>query len=244
MNYNFQIYFTGSAPIWHGYADILLSQKIAVSVLPKPPTSDEETQSNDAATEDTEGPSASKRMCKNDQDSEDAKDTEKKPSNFTFCVEVKKNGIMDCSVSKQIIAQTITNAFAELNENKELSGWLIPTFGCTKDDLVVFLYDPKNDVLLQCESEIPIWVGNTLSLNAIIQVWMLLNFPIFTKKNLADNYEMEKSNFHNLVQKMLPLYWSINRHNNFTGKSSSIEETYKRMLRTCRLWAKEAKKKE
>lgn len=225
------MYLTGSSPVWHGYADILLSQKIAVSVLPKPPTSDKEKTPSKEDTDNVEGPSASKRVCKPDQDSEEVKDT------------LAETAIMDCSVSKQMIAQAITNAFARLNANPELSGWLIPTLACTRDDFLVFLYDPKNDVLLQCEIEIPIWVENTLSMNAVIQIWMLLNFTFFMNKNLADDYEIEKSNFHDLVDKMLPLYRSTSCHKFFTGDCSPIEETYKRMLRTCRLWAKEAPQK-
>ena len=48
------------------------------------------------------------------------------------------------TVIDRIIAETITNAFSQINLTKTLTVWPIPTFGCTVDKVVVFMYDPKN----------------------------------------------------------------------------------------------------
>ena len=61
------------------------------------------------------------------------------------------------TVIDRIIAETTTNAFSQINLTKTLTGWPIPTFGCTIDKVVVFMYDPKNDVLLQSTDLISFW---------------------------------------------------------------------------------------
>lgn len=189
----------GSGETWHGYVDILLNNNVAVSVI----NDDEDSE------DDNPGPSAPKQLCRSS-------------SSVSLCIEVKhgrhnKGCLLNMNVIDQIIAETITNAFAQINLTKALTGWAIPTLGCTIDQVVAFLYDPKNDVLLQSMDLISCWrAEKTLDLTAVIFVWMLLNFPIFMCKNLADQYEFDSSNFHKLAETKLKRYQKIISGNNET----------------------------
>ena len=192
------LYFTGSGETWHGYVDILLNNNVAVSVI-----SDDEENSDD----DNLGPSAPKQLCRSS-------------SSVSLCEEDKhgrhnKGYLLNMNVIDQIIAETITNAFAQINLTKALTGWLIPTFGCTVDQVVAFMYDPKSDVLLQSMDIISCWrAEKTLDLTTVVFIWMLLNFPIFMCKNLADQYEFDRSNFHKLAETKLKRYQKIGSGNN------------------------------
>lgn len=118
--------------------------------------------------------------------------------------------LLKMNVIDQLIAETITNAFSQMNLTKSLTGWPIPTIGCTVDQVVVFMYDPNNDVLLQSMEPISCWqTEKILDLTTIIFIWMMLNFPIFMCKNLADDYEFDVSNFHKLAETKLKRYQKI-----------------------------------
>ncbi|XP_078329218.1 uncharacterized protein LOC111115785 [Crassostrea virginica] len=200
----------GSGDTWHGYVDILLNNNVAVSVI-----SDDEENSDD----DNLGPSAPKQLSRSS-------------SSESLCTEVKhgrhnKRSLLNMNVIDQIIAETITNAFAQINLTKALTGWLIPTFGCTVDQVVAFMYDPKSDVLVQSMDIISCWrAEKTLDLTTVVFIWMLLNFPIFMCKNLADQYEFDRSNFHKLAETKLKRYQKIVSGNNesFNFENDSYAE--------------------
>lgn len=204
---------TGSLQTWHGYADIILNQNIAVSLLECPSkeknqcieTDDKFEEENlpdpiEIDKDEEAGPSSPKRICKGDNDNEE-KETQsqqmsKSSSSVSLCIEGKaKNNVID-----QVIPQTITNAFSQVNKTPALSGWLIPTFGCALDHVIALFYDPKNDVLLQCVDKIPIWGSKGLYFPSIVQIWMFLNFTVFTFKDLADDYKLKRCNFHVLAK--------------------------------------------
>lgn len=203
--YYFLFFFTltGSLQTWHGYAGIILNQNIAVSLIECPSkeknlcieTDDKFEEENlsdpiQINKDEESGPSSPKRICKDDNDNEEK--------------ETQSQQMID-----QVIAQTITNAFSQVSKTPALSGWLIPTFGCALDHVIALLYDPKNDVLLQCVDKIPIWGFNGLYLPSIVQIWMFLNFTVFTFKDLADDYELKRSNFHVLAKYRLEDYRKI-----------------------------------
>lgn len=91
------------------------------------------------------------------------------------------------SGNNQLIAQTITNAFAQANKNELLSGIPIPAFGITPDKLYIFAYDCKNDVLLKKVDGLRIFDSTT-----IVMLWLYLNFSIFMKKKITDLKEHPK----------------------------------------------------
>lgn len=101
----------------------------------------------------------------------------------------------------QLIAQTITNSFAQVNENKQLSQFLIPSFGCFNNQIVIFGYDSENDVLVKKIDPIVLWTESDnvwhLSISAIVQIWMYIYFPLLMLPSLAKGYDNNiQSNFH------------------------------------------------
>uniref|UniRef100_K1P9E2 Uncharacterized protein n=1 Tax=Magallana gigas TaxID=29159 RepID=K1P9E2_MAGGI len=102
---------SGSLQTWHGYADIILNQNIAVSLLECPSKEknqcietddkfEEENLSDPIQIDKDEeaGPSSPKRICKDDNDNEEK--------------ETQSQQMID-----RVIAQTITNAFSQVNFN-------------------------------------------------------------------------------------------------------------------------------
>lgn len=149
---------------------------------------------DDDFTVEEVGPTRIKRICMKNDDTEEG-DTLNMTSQHKEDKSMKE---MD-----QLIAQTITNAFSQVNKTPALSGWLIPTIGCTLDHVTALFYDPENDVLLQSVDRIPIWGFNGLYIPSIVQIWMFLNFTFFTFKDLADIYELNRSNFHSHAKNRL-----------------------------------------
>jgi hypothetical protein len=168
---------------------------------------DDDDDDDDDKLKEIPGPSSSKRLRIH---VDEKKNDETK--NISLCVEVKsrKTSMLHFDVFDQIIAEAITNAFTQVNNSKALSGWLIPSFGCTLDHITVFLYDPKNDILLQLAAQLPIWDKITeMSVKTIVHIWMLLNFTVFMHKNISDEYKFNCSNFHHLTGILLKEYWNL-----------------------------------
>ncbi|KAK3096040.1 hypothetical protein FSP39_022360 [Pinctada imbricata] len=114
--------------------------------------------------------------------------------------------LLSMNTVDQIMAETITNAFAQINANSVLKGLMIPSFGCTQDHVVIFLYDPENDILLQTNLINLFEVPGQLSVSAIIEVWMFLNFAELLKPDLAKKYKFESAKFHDSVKGYLSFY--------------------------------------
>jgi hypothetical protein len=195
------LYFTGSNDTWHGFVDIFLNQTVAVSVIARdqnPPDDDDDDDTNDKddnndASKAIPGPSSSKRL--------------RMHVDPEIGIDKQKNTLLHFNVLDQIIAEAITNAFAQVNNSKDLSGWLIPSFGCTLDRITVFLYDPKKDVLLQLATQMPLLdETNEMSITTVVHIWMLLNFTVFMYKNIAGEYAFKCSNFHHLTGCLLKKY--------------------------------------
>jgi hypothetical protein len=203
-----------------------LNQNIAVSLLENQVIEiyddledlSDPIEDDDCTLEEVAGPSSPKRMCKSDNAKKGdtqitSQQLSRSSSGVSLCIEVKarnRSSLTNLNVIDQVIAQTITNAFSQVNKTPALSGWLIPTFGCTLDNVIVLFYDPKNDVLLQCVHKIPIWGRrDCFYIPSIVQIWILLNFTVFTFKDLADDYELNSSNFHGLAKNKLEDYRKI-----------------------------------
>ena len=208
------IYIIGSSATWHGFVDMVLNQSVAVTLL----------EDTDEIDKELDEPPV-KKMCKpdDDDDSKEKKLIELPSKNrcydnqidLNLCVEVKtevenRQILNNIKIQSQLLAESITNAFVQVSRSKKLSGWLIPTFGCTSEHVLPFLYDPKNDILLEGLEILPLWEDNgTLCLSSIVEIWMLLNFTMFTKPNLAEEYDLKKSGFHTFAKKLLPIYQDL-----------------------------------
>ena len=212
------MYLTGSSTTWHGYANVLINQNIELSIL-------ERSANPEVKYGDTE--------LKEEPDVPPLKKERKSSGCVSLCVEMigeqseqNKNALLSMSskVLDRVIAETITNAFVQVNRTSALSGWLIPTFSCTTEYISLFLYDPKNDILLQCLNVFPIWTKDgSLNIETVVQLWMYLNFTFFMRKNFADDYVLNKSRFHDHAKSMLKQYQEIESGRDFSG---SLDEFY------------------
>jgi hypothetical protein len=138
----------------------------------------------------------------NDDDDDDTNDESPGPS--------PSKRLRMLSVLDQIIAGAITNAFTQVNNTKVLSGCLIPCFGCTLDHVMVFMYDPKNDVLLQLTRGLTIWgAPKEILIRSVVHIWMVLNFTVFMQRNIANECRFHRSNFHHLSGNLLKGYWNL-----------------------------------
>ncbi|XP_021371990.1 uncharacterized protein LOC110462378 isoform X2 [Mizuhopecten yessoensis] len=179
-------YIAGAIQIWHGFADILISQKIPLKIwkeVPEIVTNEHDEDSEEDSDSVTEGASLS--PC----------------AMYSLNIETKKNDLAMKQPLCQLIAQTITNSFAQVNENKQLSQFLIPSFGCSNNQIVIFGYDSENDVLVKKVDPILLWTGADniwhLSVSAVVQIWMYMHFPLLMLPSLANQYDTNiRSNFH------------------------------------------------
>lgn len=145
--------------------DIFLNQTVAVSVIGSSSLSGNQNSDDDDDTDDETneipGPSSPKQLRMHGDETEKRREHSASKQLCRASSKTRKHSskttLLHFNVIDQIIAEAITNAFTQVNRNKALSGWLIPTFGCTLDHIVVFLYDPKNDVLLQLIHKLSIW---------------------------------------------------------------------------------------
>jgi hypothetical protein len=79
----------------------------------------------------------------------------------------------------QIVAQTIVFAFLQLKlKEGNLKNCLIPGIGILKKEIIVCFYDPVNDVLLQ-SLPINLIEENTVSIKAVLFLWLTLNYRLF-----------------------------------------------------------------
>ena len=121
----------------------------------------------------------------------------------------------DCKQSptlSQVLAQTIVNAFYQVNEHPELQGRFIPTFLASEKYVTIHMYNPTSDVLLTQQKAMPLWVaGERLDYATILALWIALNMHRFSKGLPNDSEDFEsslyrKSNFHALNKDNLRFY--------------------------------------
>ncbi|KAK3089715.1 hypothetical protein FSP39_005833 [Pinctada imbricata] len=213
----------GSSLVWHGYADIFLDQKLPVTILsgelgdidaefendyqpvPKKMKIDKDVASSIDASENVGEHSSGRPVASTSNKAKNETDM------VELCVEVKNkvsdDVLLSLNVIDQIIAETITNAFVQVTTNHCLKGRMIPTFGCSQEHVVVFLYDPEHDILLQGSDLIKLFeIPEHLSEKAAVEVWLFLNFSTFFHPNLAQKFKFKKSRFHSCVKKYISLY--------------------------------------
>ncbi|XP_069126274.1 uncharacterized protein [Argopecten irradians] len=181
----------GSLGTWHGRVDIMVNDTIAVAIGKEP---------SDYTEEDDDEPQKKQRKIETDQKCD-------------IRVDVKRHSsvLLDLKVLNQILAEAITNGFAQVKKNRSsLSDFLIPTFGATADHISLCLYDPINDCLLHIFKELKLWINThtryKLNPETIIIIWLFLNFTSFTKKNLASAADLKKSGLHEHLKEDLYYY--------------------------------------
>ncbi|OWF52111.1 uncharacterized protein LOC110448197 [Mizuhopecten yessoensis] len=206
----------GSMRTWHGRVDIVLNNTVAVAVR-KEITGTGEDGCTDAESEDS---------CTD----EDEPVTKKRKANqCDICVKEelteKPGALLDEKFLKQILAEAITNSFAQANMQKEpLSHFLIPTFGASSEEVSLCLYDSVNDHLLHIIQPLRLWSDDLdreleLDWQAIVVIWLFLNFDVFMKKDLHASISLEKSGLHEQLKGHLEYYRQAETKQNFTGST-------------------------
>ncbi|OWF42426.1 hypothetical protein KP79_PYT24213 [Mizuhopecten yessoensis] len=204
----------GSPGTWHGRVDILLNHTIAVTVLKKQIVSKEEEEED---VDENEGETEWKR---------------RKVESCDICVEEKAGKkhdivLLDQKVIQQILAEAITNGFAQVNMNRgSLSHFLIPTFGATPEHVTICLYDPENDYLLHIQEQLPLFfhsglITDQLDEVTVIIIWLFLNFTLFTKENISSFIDLEKSGLHKDLEEFLKFYKKAETRINFVSQTST-----------------------
>ncbi|XP_033727920.1 uncharacterized protein LOC117317282 [Pecten maximus] len=174
----------GAMQIWNGFADIFIDQKIPVKIWKEIPEiiTDECEEDNDSISD-----SVSLSGCP----------TCSSESDFY------KHNMDNKSQLCQLIAQTITNSFAQVNKNKQLSPYIIPSFGCSNNRMIIFGYDSEGDVMVKKIDPILLWTCTDniwhLSVSAVVQIWMYIHFQLLMLPSIAERFETNiKSNFHRM----------------------------------------------
>ncbi|XP_069104568.1 uncharacterized protein [Argopecten irradians] len=206
----------GSFSTWHGKADILVNNMVAVTVfeenknnnfrnfshnmVSKNISNDADIRSPDTTTSE---PSTKKRKVTSSDNSE-------------VLLEMgggNGNVLTDLRTLDQLVSETVTNAFTQVNMDDGLTGLFIPTIGCTAEHASVFLYDPVNDILLQSGELLQLWhvtpSETLISVFSTVVLWLFLNFETFGVEDLHDKVKLDKSRFHEYMKNKLRFYKEI-----------------------------------
>lgn len=113
----------------------------------------------------------------------------------------------------QVLAQTIVNAFSEVNMNSTLSSCFIPSFLATSRAIRLIMYNCDLDSLIMSEDLKLFIVENnqvSLDVSTILSIWNALNFQNnFDKtKSLSPEFQAihHKSNFREQAGKKFGIY--------------------------------------
>ena len=128
--------------------------------------------------------------------------------------EVRKDAIGYRAMS-QALAQTIVNAFSEVNNDRKLSSSFIPSFIATAKVIRITMYNCESDSLIMSgDLKIFVYEDKTiLNVSTILSIWYALNFENYFDKvdqdtELLEKFKMlyKKSNFKEKAGKMYQLY--------------------------------------
>ena len=110
----------------------------------------------------------------------------------------------------QVFAQTIVNAFCEVQKNPKLEDYYIPSFLATSTTVSVHMYNCKRDRLFN-SVDLPIFddSGKELNFGTFITIWLSLNFDRLASIVPDDEFEERgnpRCNFRNTVEASYNLY--------------------------------------
>jgi hypothetical protein len=185
---------SGNGSVWHGFADLFVDKSI-VKVA--------------EVTDDTDEPIEKRRKYDNyDDDSDSGRSFE---SNSEFKVKRDCIGAKDIS---QGLAQTIVNAFCEVQKNVTLKNTFIPSFIISYKYIKIAMYYCELDRLiltpdLRLLVKLDAIQEPFLDFSTILTVWFALNFEIFVDKQEIFEEVMPVSNFQKLAGSRLPFYKNL-----------------------------------
>ncbi|KAK3104072.1 hypothetical protein FSP39_024205 [Pinctada imbricata] len=181
---NFGATGIGHSKVWHGYADIIISEKTDSQLL-QPVCMANVYISPDDLNEEALSPSTPKRKkLPIEEESMDAPTISK----------VEPLGVED-----QAVAQTIVFALTQRNRCRNV---FIPNVIICPSKYFIVMYEPEKDILVWSQA-CPLFepgLPSTLRIGALITLWMVLHYRLFCSGGeIFDDVDEVKANFHDRV---------------------------------------------
>ena len=121
-----------------------------------------------------------------------------KPKPDAYNAVIKATPSFSQEYEAQVKAQTITFSALRLRNHKtELRNYLIPGIAIGTRDVLVYFYDPENDILLRSFDMILFQEGK-LTYSVVIFLWLTLNYRLFCS-GLTEEMKKFKSGFFDLI---------------------------------------------
>ncbi|XP_062576069.1 uncharacterized protein LOC134237946 [Saccostrea cucullata] len=125
-------------------------------------------------------------------------------------IEVKHKSVEERGFRSQTLAQAIVFSFLQKQRHPNLDNFLIPCMAATRNELKIYFYDCKHDILLESRSinllvEIP---GSRCQVNyeAVLAAWLVLNYKFLCSGPPESLLEAPKANFFSLASSSLEMY--------------------------------------
>ncbi|XP_060586821.1 uncharacterized protein LOC132742418 [Ruditapes philippinarum] len=185
----------GNGDVWHGNADILVNGSV-VKI--------------GAEDDNGSGEPVRKKMRRTESLRDDETENTFSDESHVSDSVVETIG---CHATSQVLAQTIVNAFTEVNKERKLANSFIPSFIATSEVIRITMYNCGLDSLIM-SADLDIFKYDrdktTLNVSTILNVWYALNFNnYFDERNeLFPKFEIlyKKSNFKELTDKVYKIY--------------------------------------
>ena len=126
-------------------------------------------------------------------------------------VEVKKKFDKNSKQAvDQLIARSVCFSFLQNSRHPEFINKLVPSIGISGSEMVIFMYDACNDVLVQSAAiELVDHTKETIRMHGLIALWLVLNYKSFSSfsQSAADfGSRLPKANFFNMAGSKLQIY--------------------------------------
>jgi hypothetical protein len=159
--------FPGNGDVWHGDADILVNRSVVK-----------------VGDNNVSGEPVRKKMRRTDSMGDDETENSSSDESHVSDSVVETIG---CRATSQILAQTIVNAFTEVNTERKLANSFIPSFIATSEVIRITMYNCGLESLIM-SADLDIFKYDqdktTLNVSTILNVWYALNFNNYFDKRM------------------------------------------------------------
>ncbi|XP_045191567.2 uncharacterized protein LOC128545868 [Mercenaria mercenaria] len=143
--------------------------------------------------------------------------------------EVKFCDMNSFMVRDQILAQTITFSFLQQQRHPAMKHFLIPSILASCKGVQFFFYDSRNDILLESrpfEFFYPDSEEKLLNYQAVIAIWLVLNYKYLCSGPTKSILDAPKANFPRFAGDALEIYKSQLRFRNVseTGEEEELPD--------------------
>lgn len=147
-------------------------------------------------------------------------------------VEVKKSFDKNSKQAvDQLIAQSVCFSFLQNSRHPEFINKLVPAIGVSMSEMIIFMYDPCNDTLIQSAAiQLVDTTRETIRMHGLIALWLVLNYQSFSSfsQSAADfGSKLPNANFFNMAGQKLKIYKEQLQFGNMAQDSLSKECIYR-----------------